>query len=1055
MSGLNEASSHTSSDEPMSDEARRADSRGINRIPLRLAVSARGVSAPLGQTRDISLQGVFVETSEPFDVGAVLPISLDLDSDGKPLMIRAEVVRRVSNGMGLRFDAEDQAAVRRLRRWIVDQTSVVGTQRQVEQLHAASSHVEPIRTLGRLREKLEEIQASREKVTLVPPDRLARDYGRLTRIQRDGIEFALDGRSTLREGEEVYALITLAFVSYSFGLRVLSVDDNRVLCALPEVIVYSERRSKDRATAPEGTRVRWPAPWLPGAVAELPVVDVSREGLSFSLPAEHCLLTPGTPLDEAELVSQGARRALPSAMVRHITRTEGPDGAPWVRVGVSYGVPASRRGSSESTAMVEVSRGGFAERMRRVWSDLTTKLGYAAHKGRERITPVAVASTLTARRITINGGKFPLVGILDRSASGGERLKCPLVIVVPGFAGRKEQMTFLAGTLVDGFRRQHRDIAVLRFDGSNNLGESGKDPGCEAEGTHALHYTLSGLVSDVFTVLTWARSNTFVEPTHIILVSVSMSSVAVRHVLTKPESADVGLWVSYMGAPDPVDAIRLVSGNIDLHGYWQQGQKLGIVSLGGVLTDGDRFWADLHATGLTDLESARREMSEIKSDVVWVQGKHDAWMDPRRVKSMMDMPSSGAREYVEVDSGHLPRTSDVAIAQFVSITQRIYRAVHQDQLPPFSPPIGRMAAIAESEWAQVRRSRLTDRSVWWRNYLLDSEGLGFDILQFDPEYRTLMDLQAGRAAPVGGRALEMGAGTGNLTRRLLNAGVAELVATDFVPEALDAIRGKIGPDERLSLQVLDIEGTPLCAVRRWIAGDLSSARVLAERVPGVHRPSLDLLIDMADEGVHAAMIGHGVDVGALASQHRLTPACTRLLADLNLLGRHVRGRVNQDEVRVALQVLPASLLDAPMGLPFPDASFDAVAMSLVLSYLDHPEDVLFEAWRVLRPGGRLLVSSMVPDSENSKLYVDLVSRIEVMPDAEVPVGFTREKLLDSARNFVDHAAELFRIEEEGLFRFYDSASLAELVSRRGFVDVQVDVAFGNPPQAVVITSQKP
>lgn len=1055
MSDLNEPSPFAASSEAQMDAPRRNDSRGINRIPVRLAVSARGVSAPVGQTRDISLQGVFVETTDPFEVGAVLPISLDLDADGKALVIRAEVVRRESNGMGLRFDAEDQAALRRLRRWIVDQTSVVGTQRQVEQLHAASSHVEPIRTPGRIREKLEEIQASREKVTLVPPDRLARDYGRLTRIHRDGIELALDGRSTLREGEEVYALITLAYVSYSFGVRVQSVTDKVVLCALPDLIVYSERRSKDRTTAPEGTRVRWPAPWLPGEAADLPVVDLSHEGLSFSLPAEHCLLTPGTPLDDAELLAQGTARPLPSAMVRHITRTEGPDGAPWVRVGVSYGVPATRRGSSEPAALVEARRGGLMERLRRLWGDLQTKLGYVAYKGRERITPVSVASTLTARRITINGGKFPLVGILDRSASGGERLKCPLVIVVPGFAGRKEQMTFLAGTIVDGFRRQHRDIAVLRFDGSNNLGESGKDPGCDAEGTHALHYTISGLVDDVFTVLAWARSNTFIEPTHIILVSVSMSSVAVRHVLTKPESADVGLWVSYMGAPDPVDAIRLVSGNIDLHAYWQQGQKLGIVSLGGVLTDGDRFWADLHSTGLTDLESARREMSEIKADVVWVQGKHDAWMDPRRVKSMMDMPASGAREYVEVDSGHLPRTSDVAIAQFVSITQRIYRAVFHDQLPPFTPPIGRMAAISESEWAQVRRSKLTDRSVWWRNYLLDSEGLGFDILQFDPEYRTLMDGQAARVAPAGGRVLEMGAGTGNLTRRLLDAGVAELVATDLVPEALDAIRGKIGPDERLSLHVLDIEGTPLCAVRRWISGDLSSARVLAERVPGVHRPSLDLLIDLGDEGIHAAMIGHSVDVAVIADAHRLTPACTRLLGDLNLLGRHVRGRISLDEVRAQLQVLPASLLDASPGLPFPDASFDAVAMSLVLSYLDHPEDVLFEAWRVLKPGGRLMVSSMIPDSENSKLYVDLVSRIEAMPDSEVPAGLTREKLLDSARNFVDHAAELFRIEEEGLFRFYDSASLRDLVMRRGFVDAQVDMAFGNPPQAVVITSQKP
>ena len=48
-----------------------------------------------------------------------------------------------------------------------------------------------------------------------------------------------------------------------------------------------------------------------------------------------------------------------------------------------------------------------------------------------------------------------------------------------------------------------------------------------------------------------------------------------------------------------------------------------------------------------------------------------------------------------------------------------------------------------------------------------------------------------------------------------------------------------------------------------------------------------------------------------------------------------------------------------------------------------------------------------------------------------------------------------RIEEEGLFRFYDAPALSDLVTRRGFVDPRIDMAFGHPPQAVVITCQKP
>lgn len=1028
----------------------RPDSRTIHRLPIRLAVSAQGRSAPLGTTRDISLHGAFIETSAPLPIGTVVPLSLDLDPAEPPLELRAEVKRVTDEGMGLRFVDAQAAAVRRLKKWIVDRTSVQGTQRQVEQLHDQARSIEPIREPGRIRGLLEKIIASGTTVLVIPVDRLARDRARLVAIGPDGLELATSDATSVTAGEEVYALAQLGYDAYSFGLRVRSAQGTKMVAQLPDHIVYSERRTKDRAPVEPGTVIRWPAPWDATAVVERPVLERSKEGLSFRVPPDGCLLTPGTPLPGAVLALRDHEEPLVAAEVRNITRVVEPDGAVWLRVGVSFGVrhEVARIESAERSR----SRGPLAW-LKRVIGKARTALSYGFHKGRERF----FESASETQRVRIPGDPHPLVGLLDRTRSD-ERLRAPLVIVVPGFAGRKEQMAFFAGTVVDGFERNHQDVAVLRFDGSNNLGESGRDADCEGEGLQALHYTTSGQMRDIHAVLAWARKNPLVDPTQVILVSVSMGSIGVRHVMTQPEAADVGLWVSYMGAPDAIDVVRLVSGNIDLFEYWKRGQRLGVVSLNGVLTDGDRFWEDLHRLDIGDLPAAVREMGQIRADVLWLYGRHDAFMDPRRVREVMTAPhpEGSKRELVEVVGGHLPRTSDEAVTQFVALTRRIFHHVHKSPIEPFTPPVGRLAARAEAEWKAVRRAAPPDRGAWWKRYLLDPEGLGFDVLEHAPEYRQLMDRQAellaGRDA-----LLDLGAGTGNLTVRLLDRGAARIVATDLVPEALDALKQKVGPSRAPRVETLaaDIDGGPVVALRRFAHGDLTSARALAERVPGVSRPAFEQLLALNDDAVMAALRGCELEPRAVARAHKLAAAPEALLGDLATLARFARGRLHPAVAGPALERLPVSILERPGGLPFADASFDGIGASLLLSYLDHPDDLLAECFRVLRPGGRLVVSSLVPDYDMSELYVAVVARFEQTPDAELPPGETRASLLASARRFVDHAAELVRLAEEGHFRLYDRESLLALVRCRGFVDASAEDVFGDPPQAVIVTCTKP
>lgn len=1032
------------------------DNRSINRLPVRVAVSRKGRSALIGRTRDISLHGVFIETKEPLDVGVILPLSIELSS-GLAVEVQGEVVRKTADGMAVRFHRADKESAKTLRRWVVDFTSVQGSKKQVEQLLEESAHIKPIRRPERIAGLLEEIRRSKANVTFIPVERLARDYARLVEVGPGGLVFESSQPSMLKPQEDVYALLTLTFVSYSFQLSVLSVEGSRVRCGLPELVVFSERRVRSRRAAPEGSVLRWPSPHDPRSELRFPLIDLSDDGLSFRAPQD-TLIVSGTPLTGATVEVEGRIATLESAEVRHVSATEGHDGAgPGLRVGVALG--AARLGRVEQNQRSRSRRKpGIFDLLGR----MKEKLSIVFAKGKEQLAGPGHSS----KRVIVRSGELPIVGLLDTTGAAKERIKAPLVIVVPGFAGRKEQLAFLAGTLIEGFQRQGAEVGVLRIDGTNNLGESGKDPDCRAEGTHCLHYTVTGIVEDTLAALNWARRNPHIEPTHIVLVSVSMASIGVRHVMTRPEASDVSLWFSYMGAADAIDTVKNVSGNIDFHAYYMRGEKVGIISLNGVLNDGDHFWKDLHDKGIGYLDSAKDEMARIKGDVVWLRGKYDAFMDPRRIEALMRVPAEGKREIIDVESGHLPRTSDLAIAQFAEMTRRIWQHVHKSQMPGFSPSFGRLALKHDAEWKSIRREGIADRTEWWRQYLLDQEGVGFDILEYAPEYDDLMRVQVDgiyacprvqtAAEPV---ILELGAGTGNLARRLVKKG-ARVIATDLVKEALAQLPAKMSAEAatRLETHIVDVDGTPLTAVARFLANDLHSVSALVERLPGLPRPVLDELLQHQGPDLHAALLGHELDLAGLGRRLRLSTQAQRLLLDLNTLARVARRRVDPKVARGQLATLPPSILETGLGLPFERESVDAVAMSLVLSYLEHPEDTLFECHRVLRPGGVLMVSSLVRDSESSKLYLDLVTRLATMPESDLPSGVdpvkARAHLVDSARRFVDHAGELFRLEEEGLFRFFDGKELTAMVARRGFTDISISKTFGDPPQAVVVTCRK-
>ena len=114
-----------------------------------------------------------------------------------------------------------------------------------------------------------------------------------------------------------------------------------------------------------------------------------------------------------------------------------------------------------------------------------------------------------------------------------------------------------------------------------------------------------------------------------------------------------------------------------------------------------------------------------------------------------------------------------------------------------------------------------------------------------------------------------------------------------------------------------------------------------------------------------------------------------------------------------------------MALPFPDSTFDVYTISFGIRNVTRPADALAEAYRVLRPGGRLMVLefSQIPNPMLQAAY-DAYS-FNVIPLMGQVIAGDRDSyqyLVESIRKFPDQETFLGMVKEAG----FENASYRNL-----------------------------
>jgi len=1051
----------------------RAENRRSYRRRTIAPISFLEAAADKGQATvtNVSKDGLYMNTERPLAVGDRLNFVLRLPTGHhKPLKVGGKVTRIDQDGMGILFEdlnSKDRHRIGEYSGFVDLDDAIVELQGSLAGV--IDGNLLPISEWSLIEDWLKRASDNNLSVLIALSTKGDKTISARLRFDHTELELVELDRPLPEKTGVVYCVVADGPLQVVFeGIIETGGEQPKIL--LPERMYHNDRRWSRRFPM-ENAELIVPAPHLEEGRIRLPVYDVSEGGCSVLAHAES-LITIGMKFPAVEL--------------RRGNQTERHDGATIMRLapaGLSSNWLVGLNFIDDSR-----DRDAFSEiEGKSVQPSLLTSIVRLAAMAKQKLRRIIVGKKLANREKVnvvryLNTRSEMVASILDASFDLQAEHPSVDVAVVIGqpFQVRKEVFGLLARTLVDNFKAVGLNGVVCRFDLTQTVGESYVDPELEKRECPYLNWTYSQYESDIHGSLKYLERR--FRPKYRVLVTYSVAAIPARRLIADGHEPAVDLWVAPFGCPDGQDMFKNLLAGVDLFQCYLEGKRAEPFLIYGRLSDPSGVMPDAMRRGMAFLEDARRDMERIIIPVTWILGTFDYMVTRQRVRQMLNAPGGGIREIIELRAGHFLKSGPEAIESYKLIAEAIFKHLFHMDKPAVEPDLARFAGQAEAEWGRTKRLKIANAEEFWNRHLFgtSSEMEGYDILLYNPDYldflqeqAKLLDLQKGM------RAADIGCGTGNLSIAALkvaeiNGGRLDLTCVDLVPEAIRRSQEKIAKliagsvDGRYSgvkcdLKVVDLETARLKPLEEFLSGKLYGPLALAGRIEGLNTATLRKISESYGQRLHRILHGEGASVEEIGE---ICPDLDEIEAetvrDISRASRFLKNKLNPEDLKpgkteaktandIAMYSISFGNATRNCKVDLPSNAFDRIGASLVLPYLYDPKSVLAEFYRILAPGGKIVLSSLKPNFDSSKSYMEEAEEINKRTDIS---GEEKERLLVSLREFSSFIGALIELEDNGRFKFFPSNELKDLMNETGFCNIAIKESLGNPSTAIIVSAEK-